>query len=366
MHSATPGSPASARAAAARGSKAPKPSPRISAASRDPDRGLSHLHPHDYDSAWLRAHAHADRHQGQRPGRRQGRRHRRQLSRQPTRLRARCSAAASAPPAPRSSSRNFCRARKRASSSWRTASTSLPLATSQDHKRLDDGDRGPNTGGMGAYSPAPVVTPAVHARVMREVIEPTMRGLAADGTPYTGFLYAGLMIDAARRAEGDGVQLPAWRSGNAADARCACSSDLTSCARQRWQAARYGSTPSGIRAPRSAWCWPPPAIRKRLTRRCHRRSGSGRAAARQAVSRRHALRTGAHTSRAADACCAPSGSAIRWPRLSARPTADRTGPLSRHAVAARHRLSRHRAGARWRIPGADFLSSRSRRGPRGG
>ncbi|MGA8707587.1 MAG: phosphoribosylamine--glycine ligase, partial [Steroidobacteraceae bacterium] len=73
----------------------------------------------------------------------------------------------------------------------------VPLASSQDHKRLDDGDTGPNTGGMGAYSPAPVVTPAVHARVMREVIEPTIRGLAADGTPYTGFLYAGLMIDAA-------------------------------------------------------------------------------------------------------------------------------------------------------------------------
>jgi phosphoribosylamine--glycine ligase len=70
----------------------------------------------------------------------------------------------------------------------------LPFASSQDHKRRDDGDRGPNTGGMGAYSPAPVVTPAVHARIMREVIEPTMRGLAADGMPYTGFLYAGLMI----------------------------------------------------------------------------------------------------------------------------------------------------------------------------
>src|SRR5437879_7263295 len=70
----------------------------------------------------------------------------------------------------------------------------LPLASSQDHKRLHDGDRGPNTGGMGAYSPAPVVTPAMHARVLREVIEPTVHGLAADGTPYTGFLYAGLMI----------------------------------------------------------------------------------------------------------------------------------------------------------------------------
>ena len=70
----------------------------------------------------------------------------------------------------------------------------LPLATSQDHKRLLDGDRGPNTGGMGAYSPAPVVTPAMHERIMREVIWPTVRGLAAEGTPYTGFLYAGLMV----------------------------------------------------------------------------------------------------------------------------------------------------------------------------
>ena len=70
----------------------------------------------------------------------------------------------------------------------------LPLATSQDHKRLLDADQGPNTGGMGAYSPAPVVTPAVHQRAMDEVIWPTLRGMAADGIPYTGFLYAGLMI----------------------------------------------------------------------------------------------------------------------------------------------------------------------------
>ncbi|HEY8052531.1 MAG TPA: phosphoribosylamine--glycine ligase [Steroidobacteraceae bacterium] len=70
----------------------------------------------------------------------------------------------------------------------------LPLATSQDHKRLRDADEGPNTGGMGAYSPAPVVTPTLHARIMREVIEPSIRGLAADGMPYTGFLYAGIMI----------------------------------------------------------------------------------------------------------------------------------------------------------------------------
>ena len=71
----------------------------------------------------------------------------------------------------------------------------LPLATSQDHKRLLDGDRGPNTGGMGAYSPAPIVTPALHARVMREVIRPTVVGMKSEGIAYTGFLYAGLMID---------------------------------------------------------------------------------------------------------------------------------------------------------------------------
>ncbi|KAF1717059.1 phosphoribosylamine--glycine ligase [Pseudoxanthomonas yeongjuensis] len=75
--------------------------------------------------------------------------------------------------------------------------TALPMATSQDHKRVGDGDTGPNTGGMGAYSPAPVVTPEVHARVMREVVEPTVQGMLADGIPFTGFLYAGLMIDAA-------------------------------------------------------------------------------------------------------------------------------------------------------------------------
>jgi phosphoribosylamine--glycine ligase len=74
---------------------------------------------------------------------------------------------------------------------------SLTLATTQDHKRLRDGDEGPNTGGMGAYSPAPIVTPALHARIVREIVTPTVRGLARDGIPYSGFLYAGLMIDAA-------------------------------------------------------------------------------------------------------------------------------------------------------------------------
>ena len=75
----------------------------------------------------------------------------------------------------------------------------LPLATSQDHKRIFEGDAGPNTGGMGAYSPAPVVTPNVHARVMHEIVLPTLQGMARDGLPFTGFLYAGLMIDAQGR-----------------------------------------------------------------------------------------------------------------------------------------------------------------------
>ena len=74
---------------------------------------------------------------------------------------------------------------------------SLSLATSQDHKRLRDGDEGPNTGGMGAYSPAPIVTPALHARIVREIVTPTVRGMAKDGIPYSGFLYAGVMIDRA-------------------------------------------------------------------------------------------------------------------------------------------------------------------------
>jgi phosphoribosylamine--glycine ligase len=74
-------------------------------------------------------------------------------------------------------------------------STALPMATSQDHKRVGDGDTGPNTGGMGAYSPAPVVTPEVEQRILKDVIEPTLRGMALEGAPFIGFLYAGLMID---------------------------------------------------------------------------------------------------------------------------------------------------------------------------
>ena len=88
----------------------------------------------------------------------------------------------------------------------------LPMATSQDHKRIGEGDTGPNTGGMGAYSPAPVVDAVVHQRIMERVILPTVAGMAAEGNAYTGFLYAGLMIDADGNPQRHRVQLPLWRS----------------------------------------------------------------------------------------------------------------------------------------------------------
>ena len=94
----------------------------------------------------------------------------------------------------------------------------VPLATSQDHKRRDDGDHGPNTGGMGAYSPAPIVTPDLHARIMREVIEPdAARPALSTELPITGFLYAGLMIARGRYTQRARVQLPARRPGDPAD-----------------------------------------------------------------------------------------------------------------------------------------------------
>ena len=134
----------------------------------------------------------------------------------------------------------------------------LPCASSQDHKRLKDGDAGPNTGGMGAYSPAPVVTAAVHERVMREVIAPTLEGLANDGTPYTGFLYAGLMIDAQRRAARDRIQLPLWRSGSAGGAGAAPLGPAGAVPRGARESPCAVSASNGIHARRSASSWPPP------------------------------------------------------------------------------------------------------------
>ena len=109
------------------------------------------------------------------------------------------------------------RARKRASSSCATARTCCRSPPARTTSACRTATRGPNTGGMGAYSPAPVVTPKIHARVMREIILPAVQGMAKDGMPYTGFLYAGLMIDKAGNAEDARIQLPPGRSGNAAD-----------------------------------------------------------------------------------------------------------------------------------------------------
>ena len=136
----------------------------------------------------------------------------------------------------------------------------LPLASSQDHKRLRDDDQGPNTGGMGAYSPAPVVTPAMHARIMREVILPAVNGMAADGIPYTGFLYAGVMIDAAaiRRCSSSTA---GWAIPETQPIMLRLKSDLVELVCMRSTARSIAPRPSGIAARRWASCSRRRAIR---------------------------------------------------------------------------------------------------------
>ena len=136
----------------------------------------------------------------------------------------------------------------------------VPLASSQDHKAAGEGDTGPNTGGMGAYSPAPVVDEAVHERIMREIVRPTVQGMAARGTPYTGFLYAGLMI-------GDTAVHPASSSSTAGSAirkrspSCsACAPTSSTSSRPRSTAVSRTCIPSGTNAPRSGWSWRRPGI----------------------------------------------------------------------------------------------------------
>ena len=144
----------------------------------------------------------------------------------------------------------------------------LPMATSQDHKRIGEGDTGPNTGGMGAYSPAPVVTDAVFAKVMERVILPTVKGMAAEGHPYTGFLYAGLMIDAEGNPSvieyncrvGDPETQPILHRLKATSAHCASPRSMAD-----WMRCQ----PTGIPDPLWAWCWPrgvTPVPIKRATR----------------------------------------------------------------------------------------------------
>jgi phosphoribosylamine--glycine ligase len=137
------------------------------------------------------------------------------------------------------------------------------LATSQDHKRLLDGDQGPNTGGMGAYSPAPVVTPDVHGRAMREIILPTIKGMEKDGIPFTGFLYAGLMIDS-RASPRRSNSTAAWATPKPSRIMMRLKSDLFDVlgGDGRHRTARSTrSSWSGTAARRWAWCWPHTAIR---------------------------------------------------------------------------------------------------------
>ena len=218
-----------------------------------------------------------------------------------------------------------------------TARNVLPLATSQDHKRLLDGDAGPNTGGMGAYSPAPVVTPNVHARVMHEIILPTIAGMAADGMPFTGFLYAGLMIDA--HGEPRTVEFNC-RLGDpeAQPILMRLKSDLFDVLMQRHRRhARPGRAAMG------------PA------RRARRRDGRARLSGGAAQGRRrspacraeaddamvfHAgtARSGtAPSSPPAAACCASPRSAIGAGGAAARLRGAGRHPLRRRAVPARHR-----------------------------
>ena len=166
----------------------------------------------------------------------------------------------------------------------------LALATSQDHKRLQDGDQGPNTGGMGAYSPAPIVTPELHHRIMREIILPTVQGMTRDGIPYTGFLYAGLMIapgDDPDRAiktlefncrMGDPETQPIMMR-----VKATCSTRWST----RWTARSTRPTSPGTAAPRWAWCWPRTLPQHAAHRRRHQ-GPAGRRRGLHGVPCRHA------------------------------------------------------------------------------
>ena len=140
----------------------------------------------------------------------------------------------------------------------------LPMATSQDHKRVGDADTGPNTGGMGAYSPAPVVTPEVYQRVLDEIIYPTVRGMAAEGNVYTGFLYAGLMIDKAEIRKSSNT-IAALVTRKPSQSCCALSPAWSCSSKQPWPRRWTRLRPSGTRAQAWAWSWPPAATRLTTT-----------------------------------------------------------------------------------------------------
>ena len=218
----------------------------------------------------------------------------------------------------------------------------LAFATSQDHKRLRDADAGPNTGGMGAYSPAPVVTRAMHERIMREVIEPTIRGLAKDGTPYTGFLYAGIMVHPDGTPNvleyncrfGDPETQPIMmrlRSDLVELCEAALDHRLDAMHAEWDERAALGVVLAAEGYPD-----------RRAQRRCHRRARSRGQTTRQGVPRRHARRRrqSAHPWR--PRVVRGGIGRQRLGGAGAGLCARRCDPLAGHAMPARYRLSRHR------------------------
>ena len=209
----------------------------------------------------------ADRRQGRRPRRRQGRRRRRRPQPRRTPRSTRCSSTTRwATPARAWSSRSASTGEEASFIVMVDGAHVLPLASSQDHKRLRDGDSGPNTGGMGAYSPAPVVTPALHARIMREVILPDGAGHGGRRHPLQRLPLRGRDDRCGRPAEGARVQLPDGRSGNAADHGAAEDRSRRPRSSTRWTARSTASRPSGTGAPRSVSCSRRTAIRTRRAR----------------------------------------------------------------------------------------------------
>ena len=184
----------------------------------------------------------------------------------------------------------------------------LPLASSQDHKRLRDGDAGPTPAAWARTRRRRVVTPAMHARIMREVIVPAVNGMAADGMPYTGFLYAGVMIDAGGQSESARIQLPAGRPRNAADHGAARSPTSSTCSSTRSPARSTPSKRNGTAARRWASCSRRPAIPTRRARATRSKASTAITAddapGRPRVPRGHRAVRRRPPSSAAAACCA--------------------------------------------------------------
>ncbi len=259
---------ASARRAPRRSSKAPRPSPRSScAATASRPRRSRTFTRDDFDAGLGARAARADRGQGERPRRRQGRGHRRRTAEE--------AIASAAGDVRRPVRRGRPRGRDRGVPRGRGSELHRHGGRRARAAARDlAGPQAPATTATAAPTPAawaPIrrrrwSRRQLHARIMREVIEPTIRGLAADGTPYTGFLYAGLMIAAGRHAERARVQLPLRRPGDPADADAAQVRSHAAVRGGARRPPRHGAAPSGTRARRSAWSWPRPATRTACAR----------------------------------------------------------------------------------------------------